>query len=226
MGGLGTLRWLGQSGFEIKADDKVVLIDPFLSGNPKAPIGPEEIEEADLVFITHDHEDHWGDSVDICNRTGATFVGIFELANYANERGVEDVIGINIGATLDVEGIKVSMVRAFHSCRRGSPCGFVLNFNEKRIYHSGDTSLFEDMKLISELSKPEIACLPIGGYYTMGAREAVEAVKLIKPEAVIPMHYLTFPVLAESADEFVNLLKEKTPEIEPIILDPGEVYEF
>lgn len=223
---MGSIKWLGQSGFEIKANDKTALVDPFLSGNPKAPMGPEDVDEADLICVTHDHMDHLGDSVDLCGRTGATFVGIFELGSYVQSRGVEDVVGMNIGATLDVKGVKVSMVRAFHSCERGSPCGFVLDFGEKRIYHAGDTSLFGDMELIGRLYEPEIACLPVGGYYTMGAREAVEAVKLIEPEAVVPMHYLTFPVLAQSADEFVEILKEEAPEVESIVLDPGESYEF
>lgn len=223
---MGSIKWLGQSGFEIKASDKTILIDPFLTDNPKAPISPDEIEGADLICVTHDHMDHLGDSIELCKQTGATFVGIFELGNYAESQGVENVVGMNMGATLDVKGVKVSMVQAFHSSQRGSPCGFILDFGEKRIYHAADTSLFGDMKLIGEYYEPEIACIPIGGYYTMGAREAVEAVKLIKPEAVIPMHYLTFPVLAQSADEFLEILEEEAPKVEPIVLNPGEIHEF
>lgn len=223
---MGSLKWLGQSGFEIKADEKTILIDPFLDDNPKAPIGSDEIEEADLVCVTHDHTDHLGDSIEICKRTGATFVGTFELGNFAESEGVENAIGMNIGATLEIKGIDVSMIKAFHTSNRGAPTGFVLDLGEKRIYHAGDTSLFGDMELISELYEPEIACLPIGSYYTMGPREAAEAVKMIGPEEVVPMHYLTFPVLEQSADEFLSELQEREVEAEAVVLDPGESHEF
>lgn len=222
MNKLNKIRWLGHSGFEIWVGEKTVLIDPFITENPKTPVNLKDINEADLICVTHDHMDHLGDSIEICKKTRATFIGIYELGNYAESRGVEDVIGMNIGATIEVKGIKVSMVQAFHSSQRGSPCGYILDSGEKRIYHAGDTGLFGDMKIIGEYYKPDVACLPIGGYYTMGAEEAVEAVKLIEPEMIIPMHYLTFPVLAKSANEFIKILGDKAPEIKPIVLDIGE----
>lgn len=223
---MGSIKWLGQSGFEIRMGGKTVLIDPFLTDNPKAPIGADEIEEADLVCVTHDHMDHLGDSIEICKRTEATFLGTFVLGNYAESNGVENTIGTNIGATLEVEGVDVSMVQAFHTSERGAPTGYVLDLTEKRIYHAGDAGIFGDMELISKMHEPGIACLPIGGYYTMGPREAAEAVMLIDPEYVIPMHYLTFPVLEQSADGFVKELKDGKVEAKPIVLDPGETHEF
>lgn len=223
---MGHLKWLGQSGFEIKSDEDTILVDPFLDENPKAPINSEDIKDADLVCVTHDHMDHLGDSIEICKQTGATFVGIFELSKYAESEGVENSVGMNIGATLEIEGIDISMVRAFHSSERGAPTGFILNLGDTKIYHAGDTSLFGDMELFGNFYQPEIACLPIGGYYTMGPREAAEAAKLIDPEYVIPMHFMTFPVLEQSAENFLNQLKKIAPQIEPIVLNPGETHKF
>lgn len=223
---MSTLRWLGHSGFEITFDGKIILIDPFLTGNPKAPINASEIKRADLVCVTHDHMDHLGDSIEICKRTGATFVGIFELGTYAREQGVQNVIAMNLGGTVEVKGIKVSMVRAYHSATRGLPVGFILRLGKVKIYHAGDTSLFGDMREIGRTHKPNIACLPIGDYYTAGARDAAEATRLISPEVVIPMHYLTFPELAQSADDFVNFVKIKAPGVRVVVLEPGESYKF
>jgi L-ascorbate metabolism protein UlaG (beta-lactamase superfamily) len=223
---MGSIRWLGHSAFEIITDKKVILVDPFLTGNPKAAIKASDITRADIVCVTHDHNDHMGDALELCKRTGATFVGIYELGTYAQVQGVSDVVAMNIGATVEVKETKISMVQAFHSATRGSPVGFVIDAGKARIYHAGDTGLFSDMRLIGQLYRPEIACLPIGGYFTMGAREAAEAVALLSPKVVIPMHYLTFPVLAQSADDFVNAVREKKLETKVIVLKPGESYNF
>jgi len=223
---MASIRWFGHSGFEIIADKKIILVDPFLTGNPKAAVKASDITRADIVCVTHDHSDHLGDAIDICKRTGATFVGVYELGTYAQAQGVTDVVAMNIGATLEVKGIKITMVQAFHSAERGSPVGFVFDVGKARIYHAGDTGLFNDMRMIGQLYKPDIACLPIGGYYTMGAREAAEAVRLLLPKIVFPMHYLTFPVLAQSADDFVNAIKEKELGTQVVVLKPGESYNF
>ncbi|NIR87780.1 metal-dependent hydrolase [Candidatus Bathyarchaeota archaeon] len=220
------IRWLGHSAFEIQLIDKTVLIDPWLNGNPKAPMKASDIKKADIVCVTHDHSDHLGDSLDICKRTGATFVSVHELSVYAQEKGVEETVGINIGGAVDVKGIGISMVRAFHSCARGAPAGFVLKGEGKTIYHAGDTGLFGDMRLIGEIHRPDVALIPIGGYYTMGAREAAEAVKLVKPTVVVPMHYQTFPVLASSAEGFAEIVREAFPEVRVVVLEPGEAYQL
>jgi len=220
------LKWLGHAGFEIELGGTIVLIDPWLNGNPKAACKPSEIEKADIVCVTHDHGDHLGDSIEICKRTGAVFLGTYELASEAQKNGVKETMGFNIGGTVNVKGIKVTMVHAFHTSGRGAPTGYVISGEGKTVYHAGDTGLFGDMKLIGEIYKPDVALLPIGDYYTMGALQASEAVRLIKPKIVVPMHYMTFPVLAQSADEFVSLVKKKTPEVRVVVLNPGETFEF
>ena len=223
---VGRIRWLGHSGFEIELANKILLIDPWLTGNPLAAMKASDLKRADIVCVTHDHEDHLGDAVEICKRTGATFVGIYELGVFAEENGVKDVVGINIGGTVSVKGITISMVQAFHSSNRGAPTGFVIKAEGKTIYHTGDTSLFGDMKLIGEIHRPDVALIPIGDYYTMGPREAAEAVKLIKPDIVIPMHYQTLPVLSPSAEDFIKFVKEKAPKVKVVALKLGEVYQL
>ena len=220
------VTWFGHASFKIEVADKIVLIDPWLDGNPYSPVKASEIGRADIVYVTHDHGDHLGDAVDICKRTNATFVSTFELGNYASENGVKDVVGLNIGGCAEVKGVKLYMVQAFHTCSRGAPTGVIVEAEGKRVYHAGDTGLFGDMKLIGQIYKPDLALLPIGGYYTMGALEAAEAVKLLKPKAVIPMHYMTFPVLAQSADEFVKKVKKKAPRVKVVVLNPGESCQF
>ncbi|MEM3010448.1 MAG: metal-dependent hydrolase [Candidatus Bathyarchaeia archaeon] len=219
------IRWLGHAACEIEMNGKIVLIDPWLDGNPKAAVKASDIKKADIVCVTHDHMDHLGDAFQICKRTGATFVGTYELGTHARENGVKEVVGINVGGTTDVKGIKVSMVQAIHTSGKGVAVGFIIKGEEKTIYHAGDTAVFGDMKLIGEIYHPDIAMLPIGGYYTMGAEEAAEAVKLIQPKIVIPIHYGTFPVLASTAEEFIKNVKEKAPKVKVVALNPGEAYQ-
>ncbi len=224
--GMGSIKWLSHSGFEINSDDKKLLIDPFLNGNPNSPVEVEELKNVDIVCVTHDHEDHVGDAIEICKKYSATFVGIFELNEYAKSKGVESTIGLNIGGTIDLEGTEITLVKAFHSSERSAPGGYIIETSETKIYHAGDTDVFGDMKLIRDIYNPKIACIPIGGYYTMGTKGAIEATKLIQPDIVIPMHYQTFPVLKKSAKDFEKLLKEKIPRVKPVILKPGGEYEF
>jgi L-ascorbate metabolism protein UlaG (beta-lactamase superfamily) len=203
-----------------------VLVDPFLDENPASPVKASEIARADVVFVTHDHGDHLGDAFSICKRTDATFVATVELTDYAEENGLKKIAGLNIGGSVEIKGVKVSVVQAFHTASRGAPTGVIIEGEGKTVYDAGDTGLFGDMRLLGELYKPDLALIPIGGYYTMGAREASEAVKLLNPKAVIPMHYKTFPVLAQSADEFVKYVREKTPKVKVVVLKPGESYRF
>lgn len=219
------IRWLGHSGFEIELENKILLIDPWLTGNPMAAIEASDIKKADVVCVTHDHGDHLGDAFEICKRTSATFVGIHELGVFAKDNGVKDVVGINIGGTVEVKGIRITLVQAFHSSTRGAPTGFVIKAQGKTIYHTGDTSLFLDLKLIGEIHRPDVVLIPIGDYYTMGPTEAAEAVKLIKPAVAIPMHYKTFTVLSPSAEDFVEAVEEKAPKVKVVALELGETYQ-
>jgi L-ascorbate metabolism protein UlaG (beta-lactamase superfamily) len=223
---LAKITWFGHAAFKIEIAGKIVLVDPWLDGNPTSPFKSSEIKEADIVYVTHDHADHLGDAFSICKRTNATFVGTFELGNLAEEQGVKTVVGLNIGGRIEIQGIKLSVVHAFHTVSKGAPTGVVIGGEGKNVYHAGDTGLFGDMQLIGELYTLDVALLPIGGYYTMEAREAAEAAKFLKSKVVIPMHYKTFPVLAQSAEEFIDKIKEKAPKTRVVVLKPGESYQF
>jgi len=220
------ITWFGHAAFKIEIANRTVLIDPWLDGNPTSPTKASEITKADIVYVTHDHGDHLGDAFNICKKTDATFVGVVELTGYAKENGVKNGAGLNIGGSVDIKGVKLTMTNAIHTASRGAPTGVIVEGEGKTVYHAGDTGFFGDMGFLGELYKLDVALVPIGGYYTMGAREAVEAVKLLKPKAVIPMHYKTFPVLAQSADEFARNVREKMPKVKVIILKPGESYQL
>jgi len=221
------IRWLGHAGFEIGLEGRVVLVDPWLKENPKAPCKPSDLEKVDLVCVSHDHPDHLGDSIEICKRTGAVFLSTYELASYAGEQGVERTAGMNIGGTYEgLEGITVTLVQAFHTAGKGVPVGFIIRGEGKTVYHAGDTGLFGDMSLIGEIYGVDVALLPIGDYYTMGALEAAEAVRLLKPKTVIPMHYQTLPELAQTPQEFIQQARKRAPEVEIAVLKPGETLQI
>jgi L-ascorbate metabolism protein UlaG (beta-lactamase superfamily) len=218
------VTWLGHAGFLIKDKEKTILIDPWLDGNPLAPMQAEAIKSADAVFVTHDHGDHgYADAVKICKQTGATFVSIFELANKAANDGVENTLGGNIGGTASVSDIKFVFTRALHSSNVGNPLGFIIMLPGLTIYHAGDTGIFGDMRLLSELYDPDLAFLPIGSLFTMGAKEAAKAVQLLNVKKVVPMHFKTFPVLAQDDKDFKDACG---PMIEVISLDIGKETEI
>lgn len=220
------LTWFGHSSFKIEIADRIVLVDPWLDGNPTSPIKSSEITKADIIYVTHDHQDHLGDAFKICNRTDAVFVGTFELGLYAQENGVKNVEGFNVGGSVEIRGVKLTMVQAFHTSTRGIPTGVVVEGEAKSVYHAGDTGLFGDMRFVGELHNLDVAMVPIGGYFTMDVRQAVEAVKLLNPKAVVPMHYKTLPQLIRSPDEFVKNVRKKVPNVKVVVLKPGENYEF
>lgn len=221
-----SVTYLGHSSFKISGS-KTIFVDPYLE-NPNSPIDVEDIEEADVVLVTHGHHDHVGDSVEICEKTGAILVSIFDLTELLSERSEEDIdtVGINIGGTTYVEDVEITMVEAQHSSdvepgvAGGHPTGFVFEIDGERIYHAGDTGLFGDMEIIGDFYDPKIAMLPIGDHFTMGVEEANYALDLIKPEYVIPMHYNTF----EAVEADPNNLSDAAAE--PIILEPGESWEI
>jgi L-ascorbate metabolism protein UlaG (beta-lactamase superfamily) len=213
------ITWLGHSGIKIKGS-KTLIIDPFLTGNPAASASPDEITEADIVIVTHYHGDHLGDSFAICKQTGATCVGIHEIAVDAEAEGIT-AEGMNIGGTIDVKGVKVHMVQALHSAEKGDPAGVVIEMDGKKIYHAGDTGLTYDMKLIGEFFKPDLSFIPIGDRYTMGIPSAAKAVEFVQTKKVIPIHYNTFPIVSADPEEFKKKVGDKA---EVIILEPGETY--
>jgi L-ascorbate metabolism protein UlaG (beta-lactamase superfamily) len=219
---MGYARWFGHAAFEINIDGVKVLIDPWIS-NPLSNVKVDELKNIDLILVSHDHFDHLGDAVEIARRTGAQILSVPELSNYLKDQGL-NTIGMNIGGTAEFKGLKITMTQAFHTSSRGSPVGYVIKGRESSIYHTGDTGLFGDMKIIGELYKPKISLLPIGGYYTMGIDEALVAIDLIKPETVIPMHYNTFPVIKADVERFKELTAGKG--VKCIVLRPGESYTF
>jgi L-ascorbate metabolism protein UlaG (beta-lactamase superfamily) len=220
-----TLTYLGHSAFSIVCSKGKVLIDPFLDGNPKAAIKAKEAK-ADIILVTHAHGDHLGDAISIAKRTGATIVGMFELANYCSERGAK-VIDAHFGGTVELPMGRAKLFHAIHSsCTDDGVClgdaaSFVLEADDARIYHAGDTALFGDMRLIGEEFCLDVALLPIGGHYTMGIKDAVRAVKLLRPLTVIPMHYATYSHIDVDPLEFKRLVESET-RTECEILKPGE----
>ncbi|MBD3413270.1 MAG: metal-dependent hydrolase [Candidatus Aminicenantes bacterium] len=213
------ITWLGHSAVKIKGT-KTIYIDPFLSENPAAVTSPEQVTEADIVIVTHDHSDHLGDAFPICKKTGATLVGIHEIAVMAEAEGIT-AEGMNIGGTVEVKGVKVHMVQALHSCEQGDPAGVVVEMDNKTLYHAGDTALTYDMKLIAEFFLPDLSFLPIGDRYTMGIHSAAKAVEFTQTKKVIPIHYDTFPLVDADPEEFKKQVGDKA---EVIILKPGETH--
>jgi L-ascorbate metabolism protein UlaG (beta-lactamase superfamily) len=223
------IQWLGHSAFLLHGKDKV-LIDPFLTGNPKAAAKPEDVE-CDIICVTHGHIDHLGDAVEIARRTGAEVACIVEMSLYLEKCSVK-ATGFNIGGTVKLKDTKVSMVPAFHSSSIGAPglefsaampTGMVID-SGKVVYHAGDTSVFGDMKLVGEMYKPDIALLPIGGFYTMDPAQAALATKLIAPKTVIPMHYSTWPLIEQDPKEFEKLVRKQS-KAKVRIMTPGETVE-
>lgn len=216
------ITWLGHSGFLIEGSQTVV-IDPFLTENPKAATKPEGIGKCDIMLLTHDHADHMADAPAICKATGATLYTTHELATMLAEKEGLKTEGMNIGGTLTHGDAEINMVAAQHSTTTGDTVGFVLIMDGKCIYHAGDTGLFGDMKIIADFFKINLSLIPIGDRYTMGPASAARAVELLHTEKVIPMHYNTFPVIEQNPREFVELVGSTA---EVIILEPGESCEF
>jgi len=218
------ITWFGHSNFLLEADGKRVLIDPFFEGNPKAPNSWEAVGKVDAVLLTHDHGDHLGQTVVICKATGAKLVCIFDLVSKLQEQGVPaaNILGMNLGGTVDATGVRVKMVQALHSAPTGAPAGYIITFpGGFCAYHSGDTALFSDMKLFRRFFDIDLAILPIGGCYTMDANEAAVACSFLACRNVVPMHWGTFPVLAQSTDAFADALKEHAPGVKLVHMAPG-----
>jgi L-ascorbate metabolism protein UlaG (beta-lactamase superfamily) len=224
------IRWLGQSCFTITEDDTTLLIDPFLTGNPKGAATAEEVG-ADVIALTHGHFDHLGDTVDIAKRTGATVVAIFELANELMGALGDDhpVLDPNLGGTVRFDWGWIKLVPAWHTAvsPSGTPhvaAGLVIHMGDRTIYHLGDTCLFSDLALIAKRGNPiDVAIMPIGGHYTMDRWDAIEAVNLIAPKQVIPCHYDTFPPIETDARAF-KAEAERATSSEVIVLSPGDTH--
>ena len=223
------VTWLGHSAFLIEGKDRI-LIDPYLTGNPAASTSADKLD-ADIICVTHGHGDHLGDTVDIARRTGAVVACILELGTWLEKCGVKSV-GFNLGGPATVRNTKITLVPAFHSSSIGAPglefsaamaVGVVID-SGKVVYHAGDTCVFGDMKLIGDLYRPELALLPIGGYFTMDPVQAAMATKLLRPKKVVPMHYNTWDAIKQDPKEFERLVKKES-KAKVVTLKPGESME-
>jgi len=201
------LKYFSHSAFQITTNDgKVILIDPYLDDNPTSPVKSDEVS-ADFIILTHAHGDHIGDTFKIAERTNALIISVNELADYVASKGFK-AHNMHIGGAHNFEFGRVKFTIAHHGSITpdghygGEPAGVVLSIDGKNIYHTGDTGLFLDMKLIGELNPIDYMLVPIGDNFTMGIDDAVKAVEFVNPKVTIPMHYDTFPVIKADPDEF------------------------
>ena len=210
------IKFYGHAGIKIE-DNLTILIDPWLDDNPLATIKAKDITKADYIIATHNHFDHVNDIPIIAENTKATIVGIVETVEDLSSKGCKKTIGCNIGGTVKLEGLEVIFTQAFHSMS-SNPSGVIIFFNNKIIYHAGDTGLFGDMELLGDMYPIDLAFLPVGGHFTMGLKEAKKAIQLLKPKKIVPIHYNTFDIIKQEVDE--SLVKESNSEL--LILKPGQ----
>ena len=227
------VTWLGHAAFRVETPGgKRVYVDPWL-GNPKCPEGEREPERVDLIALTHGHDDHVGETVELAKRFECPVVAMVELRGWLGEQGVPEHPTVaeapNKGGTVEWEGVRITLTDAKHSssCPDGSyggeAAGLVLEVeNGTRLYFAGDTCVFGDMQLIGRLYEPDVAVLPIGGHYTMDPREAAVALELLGVKRCIPCHYGTFPLLAGTPEE----LRRLAPDVELLVPEPGETVQI
>ena len=223
-----TITFLGHSGFLISDGSHTVAIDPFLTDNPVARHGPDDIT-CDAICLTHGHMDHFGDTIAIAKNNGATIYAAFELCNYCASKGIETIDPLNPGGKVDTAFGWVALTQAFHSSSydaegeniyTGQPCGVMLNIGGVTIYHCGDTGLFSDMKLLAEIYQPQVAMVPIGDRFTMGPELATRAAEFIKPKIAIPIHYNTWPPIEQNPANF------RPQGVEVKVMQPGDSFEY
>jgi L-ascorbate metabolism protein UlaG (beta-lactamase superfamily) len=217
---------LGHAALLIESDGQNLLIDPFLTGNPAAPVKAGEVA-ANYILVSHGHGDHLGDTIAIARTTGATVICNYEISEWLTKQGVTRVHGQQHGGSHTFPFGRVKLTLAFHGSSLpdgsygGNPCGFLLTLRDgTRIYDAADTGLFGDMRLIGE-EGIDLAVLPIGDNYTMGPDDALRAVKMIKPKKVLPIHYNTWELIAQDAEAWAAWVRQET-DTQPVVLKPGE----
>lgn len=227
-----SFTWLGHGTWKVRsARGKEILIDAWVMNNPATPENLKTIDKCDLMFLTHGHFDHVYDALEIARKTHPKIVTNHEIGIWLGSKGIdgESIVAGNKGGTLEVDGIKATMVHADHSCGisenggviyGGEACGYVIEFeNGFTIYFAGDTDVFGDMALIAELNKFDVAFLPIGDFFTMGPERAAKAVKLLGVKTVVPMHFATFPILVGRPIQLQELVG---PGVKVLDLKPGD----
>jgi L-ascorbate metabolism protein UlaG (beta-lactamase superfamily) len=220
------IRFLGHACFTLSDGDTTLLVDPFLSGNPKAAASADEVD-ATTILLTHGHADHIGDTVSIAKRTGAPVVAIVELAGELGEDEV-DARDPNLGGTVTFDWGWVKLVPAWHTSTTpkgtvNTPAGLVINFRDTIVYHLGDTCLFSDLQLVGKRQPIDIALMCIGGHYTMDRHDAVDAASLVGAKTIIPCHYDTFPPIETDAQAFKSEVESATGS-SVVVLDPGDTH--
>jgi L-ascorbate metabolism protein UlaG (beta-lactamase superfamily) len=220
------VRWLGHACLLFDSDGQQVLVDPFLTGNPKAAVKEDDVSP-NFILVSHGHGDHLGDTIPIAQRTGATVVCNYEISVWLQKKGLTHVHGQQHGGSYAHAFGRVKLTLAFHGSALpdgsygGNPCGFLIYFKDgKKVYAAADTGLFGDMRLIGE-EGIDLAILPIGDNYTMGPDDALRAVKLIQPKKVLPIHYNTWDVIAQDADAWAKRVGQET-KTQSAVLQPGE----
>ncbi len=220
------IRWLGHAAIGLETGGHKILIDPYFTDNPAAAIRASDAE-ADFILVSHGHGDHVGDTIAIARRTGATVICNYEIAQWMQKQGVSKVWGQQHGGGHSYPFGRVKLTLAFHGSmlpdgsNGGNPCGFLIYTNDgKKIYDAADTGLFGDMRLIGE-EGIDLALLPLGDNFTMGPDDALRAVKLITPRRVVPIHYNTWPPIAQDAQAWARRVQQET-KTEVIVLKPGE----
>jgi L-ascorbate metabolism protein UlaG (beta-lactamase superfamily) len=230
-----SITWLGHATVLYRSPrGRAVLVDAWVDQNPACPEECKKFDRLDVIAITHGHGDHLADCVPLAKQYAPEIVCIYEISLYLAMKNVGKVHGINKGGTIELNGIRFTMVHAIHSSTihdgatfypGGEACGYVIEFeNGTRVYHAGDTGIFGDMKLIGEIYHPSIAVLPIGDLFTMSPLEASHAARMIGARAIVPIHHSTFPALTGKPAELRERLKDR-PDIEVIELKPGETVE-
>ncbi|MEA2062679.1 MAG: metal-dependent hydrolase [Gemmatimonadota bacterium] len=227
---MASITYYGHSAFMIDTGSHRVLIDPFISGNPQATVSADELS-CDAILLTHGHGDHLGDTISIAQRCGALVVTTYELAGYLDTQDVRNH-PMHIGGAREFEFGTVKLIPAFHgggvegveglSC---TPCGFLFTFGGTTVMHSGDTSLTIEFELIGRMHRIDVALLPIGDNFTMGPEDALEAVCMLKPKLVVPMHYNTWELIAQDSKQFKQAVESETSS-KVALVAPGETLEL
>jgi L-ascorbate metabolism protein UlaG (beta-lactamase superfamily) len=222
------LRFLGHAAVQLTGGGADVVIDPFLTGNPKAAVAADDLDP-DVILLTHGHADHLGDTVQLAKRSGATVLAIVELAAEIEGAGVENVVNPNLGGTVQFDWGWVKMVPAWHTAVSPSgtphtPAGLLVYYDGKLVYHLGDTCLFSDLKLISHRgNRVDVALIPIGGHFTMDRYDAVTAAEYVGADTVIPIHYGTFPPVETDAQAYKSDV-QNAGFSEVVLLEPGDTH--